>query len=47
MGSFIGFDPVVGLDAAILPLVAYAVFGTLRHLIINPDAATCAMVAQL
>jgi MFS superfamily sulfate permease-like transporter len=46
MRSFIGFDLVVGLDAAIL-LVAYAVFGTLRHLIINPDAATCAMVAQL
>ena len=44
MRSFIGFDPVVGLYAAILPLVAYAVFGTSRHLIINPDAATCAMV---
>ena len=29
MRSFIGFDPVVGLDAAILPLVAYAVFGHL------------------
>ena len=44
MRSFIGFDPVVGLYAAILPRVAYAVFGTSRHLIINPDAATCAMV---
>jgi hypothetical protein len=41
MRCFIGFDPVVGLYAAILPLVAYAVFSTLRHLIINPDAATC------
>ena len=29
----------------ILPLVAYAVFGTSRQLIVNPDAATCAMVA--
>jgi high affinity sulfate transporter 1 len=40
-----GFDPVVGLYSSILPLVAYAVFGTSRHLMVNPDAATCAMVA--
>ena len=38
-----GFPPVVGLYASILPLVAYAVFGTSRQLIVNPDAATCAM----
>jgi high affinity sulfate transporter 1 len=43
--QIIGFQPVVGLYAAILPLVAYAVFGTSRHLIVNPDAATCALVA--
>ena len=42
--QLIGFDPVVGLYAAILPLLVYAVFGTSRHLIVNPDAATCAMV---
>jgi MFS superfamily sulfate permease-like transporter len=35
---------VVGLYAAILPLLVYAIFGTSRHLIVNPDAATCAMV---
>ncbi len=40
-----GFDPVVGLYSSILPLVAYAVFGTSRQLIVNPDAAVCAMVA--
>ena len=39
--QLIGFDPVVGLYAAILPLLVYAVFGTSRHLIVNPDA-TCA-----
>jgi len=40
-----GFNPVVGLYSCILPLVGYAVFGTSRQLIVNPDAATCAMVA--
>ncbi len=42
-----GFPPVVGLYASILPLVAYAVFGTSRQLMVNPDAATCAMVAAI
>ena len=42
--ELIGFDPVVGLYAAILPMLVYAIFGTSRHLIVNPDAATCAMV---
>src|SRR5262247_4563078 len=43
--QLIGFEPIVGLHAAILPLVAYAVFGTSRQLIVNPDAATCAVFA--
>jgi len=43
--QLIGFEPVVGLYAAILPLVAYALFGTSRQLIVNPDAATCAIFA--
>jgi high affinity sulfate transporter 1 len=40
-----GFRPEVGLYSSILPLVAYAIFGTSRQLIVNPDAAVCAMVA--
>jgi high affinity sulfate transporter 1 len=40
-----GFNPEVGLYASILPLVAYALFGTSRQLIVGPDAATCALVA--
>src|SRR5690349_996969 len=40
-----GFQPVVGLYSCILPLVAYAFFGTSKQLMVNPDAATCAMVA--
>ena len=40
-----GFSPVVGLYASILPLVAYALFGTSRQLIVGPDAATCALIA--
>jgi high affinity sulfate transporter 1 len=39
-----GFNPAVGLYSSILPLLAYAVFGTSRQLIIGPDAATCALV---
>ena len=42
--QIIGLDPVVGLSAAIPALLAYAMFGTSRHLIVNPDAATCAMI---
>jgi high affinity sulfate transporter 1 len=40
-----GFNPAVGLYASILPLAAYAIFGTSRQLILGPDAATCALVA--
>jgi high affinity sulfate transporter 1 len=40
-----GFNPIVGLYSSILPLVAYAIFGTSRQLMVNPDAAACAMIA--
>src|SRR3954452_16678286 len=40
-----GFRPEFGLYASILPLVAYALFGTSRQLIVGPDPATCAIVA--
>jgi high affinity sulfate transporter 1 len=39
-----GFNAEVGLYSSILPLFAYALFGTSRQLIIGPDAATCALV---
>jgi len=39
-----GFNPAVGLYSTILPLLAYAIFGTSRQLIVGPDAATCALV---
>jgi high affinity sulfate transporter 1 len=39
-----GFNPAVGLYSSILPLLAYAIFGTSRQLIIGPDAATCALI---
>ncbi len=42
--QIIGLEPVAGLYAAVPALLAYAVFGTSRHLIVNPDAATCAMI---
>lgn len=37
---------VVGIYSAIFPLLAYAVFGSSRQLIIGPDAATCMLVAS-
>lgn len=40
-----GFKPEIGLYSSVLPLVAYALFGTSRQLIVGPDAATCALVA--
>jgi high affinity sulfate transporter 1 len=42
-----GFPAVVGLYAAIPPLLVYALLGSSRQLIVNPDAATCAMVAAI
>src|SRR6185369_10293455 len=40
-----GFPPVVGIYSCILPPVAYALFGSSRQLVVNPDAAACAIVA--
>jgi sulfate permease, SulP family len=40
-----GVPPIVGLYSAIFPLLAYALFGSSRQLIVGPDAATCLLVA--
>lgn len=40
-----GLPPVVGLYATILPLVAYALFGTSRQLSVGPGAPIAAIIA--
>ena len=40
-----GLPPETGLYASIAPLVAYAVFGPSRQLIVGPDAATMTVLA--
>ena len=40
-----GLPPEAGLYASLVPLVAYAVFGSSRRLVVGPDAATAALVA--
>src|SRR5262245_60955799 len=40
-----GFPPVIGIYSCILPPVAYALFGSSRQLVVNPDAAACSIVA--
>jgi high affinity sulfate transporter 1 len=39
-----GLSPAAGLYASILPLAAYALFGTSRQLMLGPTAAVCALV---
>jgi high affinity sulfate transporter 1 len=40
-----GLPPEAGLYASLVPLIAYAIFGSARRLIVGPDAATAALVA--
>ena len=42
-----GAPVVTGLYTLILPLVAFAVFGSSRHLIVAADSATAAIVSSL
>ncbi|WP_392551792.1 SulP family inorganic anion transporter [Orbus wheelerorum] len=42
-----GVGAIAGLYSTILPLVAYALFGSSRQLIVGPDTATCAVVAAV
>ena len=39
-----GLPPEAGLYASLVPLLAYAIFGSGRRLIVGPDAATAALV---
>ncbi|MGE5225264.1 MAG: SulP family inorganic anion transporter [Planctomycetaceae bacterium] len=45
MAEVAGMPPVAGLYACLLPLVAYALLGSSRQLVIALDASTAAMVA--
>lgn len=40
-----GAPPVVGIYSCVFPPIVYALFGSSRQLIVNPDAAACAIVA--
>ena len=40
-----GAPPVVGIYSCLFTPIAYAFFGSSRQLIVNPDAAACAIVA--
>ena len=43
--DLVGVPAVYGIYSAIFPLLAYALFGSSRQLIVGPDAATCLIVA--
>jgi high affinity sulfate transporter 1 len=40
-----GVPPIYGIYSALVPLLVYALLGSSKQLIVNPDAATCLMVA--
>jgi high affinity sulfate transporter 1 len=42
-----GLSPVAGLYALLLPVVAYALFGSSRQLVIGPEAALALLVASV
>jgi high affinity sulfate transporter 1 len=40
-----GLPPEVGLYSSILPLIAYALFGSSKQLIVGPDSGLCMLIA--
>ena len=46
-GELAGFEPVVGLYAALVGMIVYALFGSSRQLIIGPEATTAILVATV
>lgn len=45
--QLMGVPAVIGIYAAIFPLIAYALFGSSRQLMTGPDAATCILAAAV
>jgi SulP family sulfate permease len=45
MGKLAGVSPVAGLYATMLPLVAYALFGSSRQLVVGPDGVLAILTA--
>src|SRR6516165_6686017 len=43
--KIIGTPVITGLYTLLLPVVAFAIFGCSRHLVVSADSATAAMVA--
>ncbi len=46
-GELAGFDPVVGLYAALAAMIAYALFGSSRQMIVGPDSTIAIIVATV
>lgn len=46
-GELAGFEPVVGLYAALAAMVVYALFGSSRQMIVGPDATIAILVATV
>lgn len=42
-----GVNAIVGLYSCVLPMIAYAFFGSSRQVIVGPDTATCAVIAAV
>lgn len=42
-----GLPPHIGLYAGIIPMIAYAIFATSRHVVASPDAAIAALIGSL
>src|SRR5262250_2128336 len=43
--KIIGTPVVTGLYTMLLPMIAFAIFGCSRHLVVSADSATAAMIA--
>ena len=46
-GELAGFEPVIGLYAALVAMIAYALFGSSRQLIVGPDATIAILIAMI